>query len=119
MFFTKLRRVAWSGFLNFCRTPVIASASVITLTMTLFVIGALVLANAFFAASLAEFQSKMDMSVSFKTDVSEATVLETKKLLEFLPEVKEVIYSSREAELADFRARNADNELELRLLNDL
>lgn len=119
MFFTKLRRVAWSGFLNFCRAPVIASASVITLTVTLFVIGSLVLSNAFFAASLAEFQSKMDMSVSFKTDVPEATVLDTKKSLEFLPEVKEVIYSSREAELADFRSRNADNELELRLLNDL
>lgn len=119
MFFTKLRRVAWSGFLNFCRAPVIASASVITLTVTLFVIGALVLANAFFAASLAEFQNKVDISVSFKTDAPEASVLEIQKSLEFLLEVKKVVYSSREAELADFRARNADNELELQLLNDL
>lgn len=119
MLTTKLRRVAWSGFLNFFRTPVVALASVITLTVTLFVIGSLVLANAFFSASIAEVQRKVDISVSFKQDVEEGRVLEVKRSLELLPEVTEVVYSSREQELADFRSRNASNALELQLLDEL
>ena len=113
---TKLRRVAWSGFLNFCRSPVVSAASVITLTITLFVVGALVLSGAFFNAALVQIQDKVDISVSFKQEVTEKAVLELKHSLELLPEVKEVIYSSREAELADFRTRNADNLLHRQIL---
>lgn len=111
--------MSWSGFLNFCRSPVISLASVITLTATLFVIGALVLSNAFFSAALRDFQAKVDISVSFKEEVPETKVLEIQKSLELLPEVAEVVYNSREAELDDFRKRNADNELELQLLEEL
>lgn len=111
--------MSWSGFLNFCRSPVISLASVITLTATLFVIGALVLSNAFFSAALRDFQAKVDISVSFREEVPETKVLEIKKSLELLPEVAEVVYNSREVELDDFRKRNADNELELQLLEEL
>jgi cell division transport system permease protein len=119
MLITKIRRMSWSGFLNFCRSPVISLASVITLTATLFVIGALVLSNAFFSAALRDFQAKVDISVSFREEVPETKVLEIKKSLELLPEVAEVVYNSREVELDDFRKRNADNELELQLLEEL
>lgn len=111
--------MTWSGFLNFCRSPVISLASVITLTATLFVIGGLVLSNAFFTAALRDFQAKVDISVSFKDEVPEAEVLEIKESLALLPEVAEVVYSSREQELADFRERNVDNQLELQLLDEL
>lgn len=111
--------MGWSGLLNFFRSPVISAASVITLTVTLFMIGALVLSTAFFSASIAELQEKVDISVSFKQSASESAVLELQKSLKLLPEVKEVIYSSREQELADFRKRNANNALELQLLDEL
>ncbi len=116
---TKLRRVAWSGFLNFCRSPIVSLASVITLTVTLFVIGGLVLSNAFFRTAITEIQNKVDISVSFQQAASEARVLQLKDSLELLPAVREVIYSSPEEELADFRTRNADNQLELELLDEL
>lgn len=119
MLWTKLKRVAWSGFLNFLRSPVVALASVITLTITLFMIGSLYLSAAFFRASIQELQNKVDISVSFKQDASEKAVLELEKSLKLLPEVREAIYSSREQELADFRRRNADNDLELQLLDEL
>lgn len=119
MMLVKLRRVAWSGLLNFFRTPVLASASVITLTATLFVIGALVLSSAFFSSALADVQGKVDISVSFKPDVVEEKVTAIQTSLELLPEIKEVTYSSREQELADFRARNADNDLIIQSLAEV
>lgn len=119
MLVTKLRRVAWSGLLNFFRSPVISAASVITLTITLFMIGSLFLSSAFFHATVNELQNKVDISVSFKQEVAEQAVLNLQKSLELLPEVKEVVYSSPEQELTDFRTRNADNELELQLLDEL
>ncbi len=119
MVWTKLKRVARSGLLNFFRSPVIALASIITLTITLFMIGSLYLSAAFFRASIQELQNKVDISVSFKQDVPEKAVLDLEKSLKLLPEVQEVTYGSREQELADFRRRNADNDLELQLLDEL
>lgn len=115
----KLRRIAWSGLLNFFRTPLVASASIVTLTATLFVFGALVLSNAFFTSALVDVQGKVDISVSFKPDVVESRVTEIKKSLELLPEIKEVTYSSREQELSDFRSRNADNDLIIQSLSEV
>ncbi len=119
MIWLKIRRVAWSGLLNFFRSPVISSASIITLTITLFMGGSLYLSAAFFRASIQELQNKVDISVSFKQDATEKSVLEVQKSLKLLPEVREVIYSSRAQELADFRERNKDNSLELQLLDEL
>lgn len=115
----KLRRIAWSGLLNFFRSPLLASASVVTLTATLFVIGGLFLSGAFLNSALADVQAKVDISVSFKPDVAEERVLEVSNLLKLLPEVSEVTYSSREQELSDFRGRNADNDLIIQSLAEV
>lgn len=119
MFTTKLRRMAWSGFLNFCRSPIVSLASVIALTVTLFVIGALLLSNAFFYSAIADIQNKVDISVSFHQGASEARILQLKDSLELLPEVRSVVYKSPDEELADFRLRSADNQLQLELLDEL
>lgn len=119
MWLIKLRRVAWSGVLNFLRAPVIASASVITLTVALFVIGGLFLGAAFFSSSIQAVQDKVDISVSFRPEVEEPAVLEIKRQLGLLPEVRETTYSSRDQELADFRARNADNDLVIQSLAEV
>lgn len=116
MFF---KRVVRSGFINFWRTPVISLASVITLSVTLFVIGALILASAFLNVSLEAVKSRVDISVSFKPDAPEEKISELKKSLETLPAVKAVTLSSREQELAEFRERNKDNELILRSLEEV
>ena len=114
-----IRRIFSSGFLNFWRTPVVSLASVITLTVALFVIGSLLLAGAFLNASLADIQSKVDISVSFKPDAAEEAIVAIKESLQTLPEVASVVYRSQEEELADFRERNQDNELILRSLDEV
>ncbi|MEK7621680.1 MAG: permease-like cell division protein FtsX [Patescibacteria group bacterium] len=113
------KRIIRSGFVNFWRSGVVSLSSVIVLTVTLFVIGSLILAQAFLAASLEEIKAKVDISVSFQPDATEEEVLAFKQDLLSLPEVAEVIYRSRDQEYNDFKARNQDNDLIMRSLEEV
>lgn len=113
------KRIIKSGFINFWRSGVVSLSSVIVLTITLFVIGGLLLAQVFLAASLDEIRAKVDISVSFQPDASEEEVLVFKKELTTLPEVKAVVYRSREEEFNDFKERNRDNALIMQSLEEV
>lgn len=119
MLLTSIKRILRWGFVNFWRSAVVSLAAVVTITVTLFVIGGLWLSGAFLNSALEDIKSKVDISVSLKPDVTESVALELKESLERLPEVKSVTYSSREAELADFRARNENNDLILQSLKEV
>lgn len=116
---TIIKRIFKSGFINFWRGGVVSMASILVMTVTLFVIGSLILAGAFLTASLEEVQSKVDISVSFKVDASLDEIKAMEKALTALPEVKEVAFSSREEELALFRERHKDNNLLLQSLDEV
>ncbi len=112
LFFRPLR----SGLTNFWRNGTVSLASVTVMTVTLFVIGALVIVRAFLASSLTTLQDKVDISIYFEPEAEETLVLDLQQSLERLPEVASVVYHSREAELEDFRARNQSNS---RILDSL
>ena len=116
---TNFKRIVKSGFINFWRSGAVSFASIIVLTATLFVIGGLYLGHAFLNSSLETIKEKVDISVSFQPYATEVEVLAVKRQLELLSTVKEVIYSSREDELANFQARNQDNALILQSLKEV
>jgi len=116
---TKIKRVFRSGFVSFWRNGVISAASILTLTITLMVIGSLLLASAYLNSTLETVKNNVDISVSFKVDASESEVLNLKNTLATLPEVKEVEYVSREQELADFQERHKDNSLLIQSLSEV
>jgi cell division transport system permease protein len=97
----------------------VSLAAVVTLTVTLFVFGALWLGGAFLNSSLEAVKTKVDISVSLKPDAKEADAQELKQSLEKLPEVKSVSYRSREQEFEDFKKRNQDNDLILQSLEEV
>ncbi len=113
------KRIIRSGFINFWRSSVVSLSSVIVVTIALFVIGGLILAQAFLTASLNDIKAKVDISVSFQPDATEGEVLAFKKELASLPEVKDIVYRSREEELADFKQRNQDNALIMQSLQEV
>lgn len=119
MFWTNVKRVLKLGLVGFGRNGLVSVASVMAMTITLFVIGSLFLGSNFLSSALTDVRNKMDISVSFKTDATEADVLALKKDLTLLPEVKEVTYSSREEELLAFRERHKDNETIVQALNEV
>jgi cell division transport system permease protein len=119
MLIVNLKRTFRSGFISFWRSALVSLASVITITVTLFVVGALWLSSAYLNSSLEAVKNKVDISVAMKPDVAELEVLDLQKKLERLPEVKTVVYSSREQELADFQKRNEDNDLIIQSLKEV
>lgn len=119
MFWTNTKRVIKFGFVGFWRNGLVSFASVLAMTTTLFVVGSLFLANNFLNSALDEVKNKVDISISFKTDASEENIQALKKELSLLPEVKEVSYSSRETELANFREKHKDNEILVQSLEEV
>lgn len=116
---TNIKRIIRAGFTNFWRNGVVTLASVLVLTITLFVFGSLVLGSAFLDSTLSNIQEKVDVSVSFKTDVLESEVISIQRALEALPEVESVEYISREQELSAFRERHKNNPLIIQSLNEV
>ncbi|MFA5291141.1 MAG: permease-like cell division protein FtsX, partial [Candidatus Paceibacterota bacterium] len=119
MFWTNIKRVLKLGLVGFGRNGLVSVASVLAMTVTLFVLGTLYLGGNFLTSALTDVKNKMDISVSFKTDAPEADILALKKDLTLLPEVKQVSYSSREDELLAFRERHKDNETIVQALDEV
>ncbi len=119
MFWTNFKRVMSAGFTNFYRNGFVSLASVLVMTVTLFVIGSVLFLSAALNASLEEIKSKVDVNVYFQTGAPEAEILTLAESLRALPEVKEVEYRSREQALESFRKRHEGDELTLQALNEL
>lgn len=118
-FWLNLRRVARSGFVGFWRAPVLALGSVITLTVSLLIIGLLFLGGVFLLRSLAVVSNRVDVSVAFRPDATAAEVTAVKHNLELLPEVQSVDYFSAQEEYDAFRANHSDNDLVIRSLEEV
>ena len=119
MFWTNTKRILRSGFVSFFRNGFVSLAAVLVMTITLFAIGSLLFSGALLEKSLNELKDKVDVNVYFMTTVPEDDILAFKTVLEGLPEVKEVTYTSREEALAIFRVRHEDDQLTLQALDEL
>lgn len=117
--FTDTKRIIRSGLLNFWRNGFVSLASILVITITLFVIGSLVFFSAVMDASLVQLKNKVDINVYFVTEASEDEILPLKESLETLPEVAEVTYTSREAALGEFKDRHANDFLTIQALEEL
>lgn len=116
---TTLKRILKSGYLNFHRNGWLSAATIMVMVLSLFVLGNLIFISAFTATILAEFKSKIDVSVYFTKDAPEENIFAVKKDLELHPDVAQVQYISREAALSLFRERHQDEELIKQALDEL
>lgn len=119
MFWTNTKRILHSGFIGFFRNGFISLAAILVMSITLFAVGSLLFSNALLTDSLNELRTKVDVNVYFVTTASEEDVMNVKRALEGLPEVREVLYTSRDEALAEFRERHANDQLTLQALEEL
>lgn len=108
-----------TSWLAFRRNGLLSTATVLVMTLTLFVMGGLLLMSVVAHTVLGDLENKIDISVYFVPSAAEDEVLRVKKSLELLPAVKEVAYVSQGTALADFRSRHAEDEIILSSLNEL
>lgn len=114
-----LKRIFSAGATSFARSGLVSFATVLIMTVTLIIIGALVLLSAILTNALASIQDKVDVNVYFATTAEESQILSVKSRLEQRPEVAAVTYTSRDEALLDFRSKHTDDVLTLQALDQL
>ncbi len=89
------------------------------MTITLLVVGSVIIGNQLLDTTLEQIQNKVDINVYTVVTADEETVLRLKTSLEALPDVQEVTYTSREEALTVFRDRHKTDELTIQALEEL
>jgi cell division transport system permease protein len=119
MLWIDIKRIVRSGFVDFWRNGFVSFAAVLVMTVTLFVLGAIIFIGATLETSLNTLRDKVDVNVYFVTTAAEDEILALKASIEQLPEVKRVEYISREEALARFEERHKNDQLTLQALEEL
>ncbi len=110
------KRILKWGFINFFRNGVISAANVLVMSLSIFMIGSVIVGSAFLSGIITNLEEKVDISVYFKTDAQEGDIVELKKDLEKLPEIKSVNYISSEESLKLFQEKHKDDKTSLEAL---
>jgi len=119
-FYIDTKRIIKIGFVNFWREGVVSAATVLVMVTTLFVIGSIVFAKASLDSTLKQIEDKVDITVYFKSGISESDILDIRKsLLNLEGEVKEANYVSQEESLERFKQRHENNSLITQSLEEL
>jgi cell division transport system permease protein len=116
---TSIKRIIRSGFVGFWRNAFVSLAAIFVMTVTLTVVGGVMLVNELLNAALVQIKDKVDINVYMVTTASEESIFALKGALESLPDVREVAYTSREEALEDFRERHRNDELTIQALEEL
>ncbi len=117
--FVTLSRILKYGWQGFLRNGTLSVSTVGIMILALIVFEGLILFNVTSSAAILSIQEKIDISVYFKSNVPEDRILDIKRSLEGLSEVKFVEYVSRDEALADFKERHAGDETVIQTLEEL
>ena len=119
MIITKVKRTLRSGFISFWRNGYVSLASVLVMTVTLLVMASMFMLGATLQSTLETIKDKVDISVYFETDASEADIAVLQNRLEALPQVAEVEYTTRDEAYANFRTSHQDDASMLGALEEV
>jgi cell division transport system permease protein len=114
-----MKRIVRSGLINFYRNTFVSFASVLTMTITLMIVGSLLFVNAILSFTTANIERKVDINAYFYPNAPEIQILDLKTSLEQLPQVASVEYISRDDALKNFQERHKNDNLTLQALDEL
>jgi len=114
-----LTRIIKYGWQSFVRNGWLSASTISIMILTLIVFEGLVLFNHVGKTAITSIKEKVDISVYFKSNVPEDSILSVKRSLESLEEVRGVIYVSREEALAEFKERHKEDETIVQTLDEL
>ena len=104
------KRLMNSAFQDLTRNVWLNMATVVIIVIALFTVSVSLAINAVGNYTLQSFQNKIDISIQFQDDAGEEKILNLKKDLESMPEVKSVTYVSKDQALAEFKETHKDEE---------
>ena len=114
-----IRRIFRTGFLDFWRNGFVSFASVLVMTITLFILGMTVFTGVILNTTLNQLRNQADMSVYLVPNTPTDQITQLQTTIQALPEVASVQYTSQDDELAQFRQRHQNDQLTLQALDEL
>ena len=106
---TTLIRIFKYGTQSFWRNGWLSTATIVIMVTALLVVGNLIIFNIGVSNAIEAIRGKIDISIYFKDEVGEKSILSTQKILEDQPEVAGVEYISKDRALSDFKERHKDD----------
>ena len=116
---TSFKRVIRAGFVGFWRNAFVSLSAIFVITVTLTVVGSMMLLEQLLNASLSQIKEKVDINVYMVTTASDEAISELRDSIKSLADVEEVVYTSREDALLEFRERHKSDDLTIQALEEL
>ena len=115
----KLKKIIISGCKDFQRNSWLSVATIVVITITLFMINTLVIINFLSETVLENLQEKIDITVQFKSATLEDKIFGFKDKLEGMAEVKNISYISQEDAMKNFKEAHRNDEKFLQSIKEL
>jgi cell division transport system permease protein len=113
------KRILAAGATSFARSGLVSFATVLIMTVTLIIVGTLLLLSAVLTNTLASIQNKVDVNVYFTTAAQASEVQDVQSRLQQRPDVAAVTFTSADDALAQFRQNHTSDTLTLQALDQL
>lgn len=113
------KRTILAGLRGFYRNRTVSLSSIFILTITLSIVTSFYLFRAVFDYTLEQVKERVDVRVYLTVDATEAQATDVKAKILGLTDVKDVIYTSREQALLDFKKKHEGDQLTLQALDEL
>jgi len=110
MIINKTKRIIRSALNDLLRNVWLNIATMSIIIVALFTVTMMMTVDTIGNFALSSLQEKIDITIQFKDDAEENKILEFRKDLEELREVKSVEYISKEQALLNFKESHKDNE---------
>ncbi len=117
--FVSLKRIISAGFNGVKRNGLLSIATISIMALVLIIISGILVLGVVSETVVLNLENKVDISVYFRPDIKEETIFEIKNNLLQLPEVKEVVYVSKEEALEKFKERHKDDEVIMQSLEEI
>lgn len=114
-----LSRIIKYGVQGFIRNGLLTVSTLTIMILALFVFEGMIIFNALATTAVQSLEGKIDISVYFKTNASEDSILNLKRSIEGLSEVENVEYVSKEEALARFKEKHQTDDVIVQTLNEL
>ena len=110
MIINKIKRIGTTALNDLLRNVWLNIATMSIIVVALFTVTIMMAVDTIGNFALSSLQEKIDITIQFKDDANENKILEFRKDLEELQEVKSVEYISKEQALINFKESHKDNE---------
>ncbi len=116
---TGIKRVLKYGVLGFLRNGFVSIATVLVMTIALFMIASSMYADAALKSVLSTLKDQVDINIYFTPDTDDDLALNLKKELEKLPEVESLEFVPKDKVLENFKAKHQGDQDTIKALTEL